>query len=127
MLAHVAVDDCGVALEEASVEGQQHGGAVSGIATALWEAGSWNGDGVPLTATLADYLLPTTAELPMIGTLRPAIPTGRNELGVRGIGENGAIAAHASVLNAAVDAVAHLGVTNLQIPLAPEQIWRALV
>lgn len=127
LLAHVAVDDCGVALEEASVEGQQHGGAVSGIATALWEAGSWNGDGVPLTATLADYLLPTTAELPMIGTLRPAIPTGRNELGVRGIGENGAIAAHASVLNAAVDAVAHLGVTNLQIPLAPEQIWRALV
>ncbi len=126
LLAHVAVDDCGVALDDASVEGQQHGGAVSGISTALWEEGIWDSDGLPRTMTFAEYLLPTTAELPMIDTIRPAIPTARNDLGVRGIGENGAIAAPASVLNAAIDALSPVGVADLQIPLTPEQVWRAL-
>lgn len=126
LLRHVAVDDCGTVLDRSSVEGQQHGGAVSGISPALWEAARWDPDGTPRTNTLIDYLIPSAAELPMIETLRPAMPSNRNPLGVRGIGENGAIAAPAAVQNAVLDALAPHGVDHLDIPLSPEVVWRAI-
>ncbi len=126
LLAYVAVDDCGTVLDTASVEGQQHGGAVAGIAAALWEAALWEPDGTPRTATLGDYLLPSAAELPMIATIRPGIPTKRNPLGARGIGENGAIAGPAAVQNAVIDALAHLGVDHIDIPVTPERVWSAI-
>ncbi len=126
LLAFAAVDDCGRTLHEASVEGQQHGGAVAGISQALMEAAQWDADGTPRTVTLADYLIPTAAELPHIETGRLNIPTNRNGLGTRGIGENGAIAAPPAVQNAVVDAVAHLGVTHIDMPLAPQRVWEAI-
>ena len=126
LLAFAAVDDCGRMLHEASVEGQQHGGAVAGISQALMEVARWNADGTPRTTTLADYLIPAASELPPIDTARLGIPTDRNELGVRGIGENGAIAAPPAVQNAVIDALAHLGVTHIDIPLTPQRVWEAI-
>ncbi len=126
LLAFAAVDDCGRMLSEASVEGQQHGGAVAGISQALMEAGQWDADGTPRTTTLVDYLIPAAADVPSIETARLGTPTDRNELGTRGIGENGAIAAPPAVQNAVIDAVAHLGVTHIDIPLTPQRVWEAI-
>ncbi len=126
LLAFAAVDDCGRMLSEASVEGQQHGGAVAGISQALMEAGQWDADGTPRTTTLVDYLIPAAADVPSIDTARLGTPTDRNELGTRGIGENGAIAAPPAVQNAVIDAVAHLGVTHIDIPLTPQRVWEAI-
>ena len=126
LLAFAAVDDCGRMLHEASVEGQQHGGAVAGISQALMEAGRWDPDGTPRTTTLVDYLIPAAADVPSIETARLGIPTDRNELGTRGIGENGAIAAPPAVQNAVIDAVAHLGVTHIDIPVSPQRVWEAV-
>lgn len=126
LLAFAAVDDCGRMLSEASVEGQQHGGAVAGISQALMEAGQWDADGTPRTTTLVDYLIPAAADLPPIDTARLGTPTERNELGTRGIGENGAIAAPPAVQNAVIDAVAHLGVTHIDIPVTPQRVWEAI-
>ena len=126
LLAFAAVDDCGRMLHEASVEGQQHGGAVAGISQALMEVGRWDADGTPRTTTLVDYLIPSAADVPPIGTARLGIPTCRNELGTRGIGENGAIAAPPAVQNAVIDALAHLGVTHVDIPVTPQRVWEAV-
>ncbi|MDE0322181.1 MAG: xanthine dehydrogenase family protein molybdopterin-binding subunit [Acidimicrobiaceae bacterium] len=126
LLAFAAVDDCGRMLHEASVEGQQHGGAVAGISQALMEAAQWDADGTPRTTTLVDYLIPAAADVPSILTARLGIPTDRNALGARGIGENGAIAAPPAVQNAVVDALAHLGVTHIDIPVTPQRVWEAV-
>lgn len=126
LVAFAAVDDCGRMLSEASVEGQQHGGAVAGISQALMEAGQWDADGTPRTTTLVDYLIPAAADLPPIDTARLGTPTERNELGTRGIGENGAIAAPPAVQNAVIDALAHLGVTHIDIPVTPQRVWEAV-
>lgn len=126
LLAFAAVDDCGRMLSEVSVEGQQHGGAVAGISQALMEAGQWDADGTPRTTTLVDYLIPAAADVPSIDTARLGTPTERNELGTRGIGENGAIAAPPAVQNAVIDALAHLGVTHIDIPLTPQRVWEAI-
>ena len=126
LLAFAAVDDCGRMLHEASVEGQQHGGAVAGISQALMEAAQWDADGTPRTTTLMDYLIPAAADVPPIDTARLGIPTDRNELGTRGIGENGAIAAPPAVQNAVIDALAHLGVTHVDIPVTPQRVWEAV-
>ena len=126
LVAFAAVDDCGRMLSETSVEGQQHGGAVAGISQALMEAGQWDADGTPRTTTLVDYLIPAAADLPSIDTARLGTPTDRNELGTRGIGENGAIAAPPAVQNAVIDALAHLGVTHIDIPVTPQRVWEAV-
>ncbi len=126
LAAFAAVDDCGRVLDDASTQGQQHGGAVAGISQALMEAAHWDPDGTPRTTTLADYPIPAAADMPRIDTARLGIPTGRNELGTRGIGENGAIAAPPAVQNAVIDAVAHLGVTDIDMPLTPQRVWEAI-
>ena len=126
LLAFAAVDDCGRMLHETSVEGQQHGGAVAGISQALMELAQWDADGTPRTTTLVDYLIPAAPDVPAIETARLGTPTDRNELGARGIGENGAIAAPPAVQNAVIDAVAHLGVTHIDIPVSPQRVWEAV-
>ena len=126
LLAFAAVDDCGRMLHETSVEGQQHGGAVAGISQALMELAQWDADGTPRTTSFVDYLIPAAPDVPAIETARLGTPTDRNELGARGIGENGAIAAPPAVQNAVIDAVAHLGVTHIDIPVSPQRVWEAV-
>ncbi len=123
---HVAVDDCGRVLNPMLVAGQQHGGIAQGMAQALWEEVRFDEAGNPLTGTLADYAMPSAAELPSFEASTTETPTFRNPLGAKGIGESGTIGAMPAVHNAVVDAVAHLGVRHIPMPCTPERIWRAI-
>jgi carbon-monoxide dehydrogenase large subunit len=122
----VAVDDCGRILNPMLAEGQVHGGLAQGIAQALFEGVEYDADGTPLTTTLADYLVPSAAELPSYETAHTETPTFLNPLGAKGIGESGTIGSTPAVQNAVVDAVAHLGVRHIDMPLTPERVWRAI-
>ena len=126
-LRHIAVDDCGRVLNPLLVAGQQHGGVAQGISQALWEAIAYDEDGNPLTATLADYLLPSAAEFPSFDVSGTETPTPMNPLGFKGIGESGTVGSMPAVQNAVVDALSHLGVRHLDPPLTPERVWRAIV
>jgi carbon-monoxide dehydrogenase large subunit len=126
LLRHVAVDDCGRVLNPLLTEGQVHGGLAQGIAQALFEEFSYDADGTPLTTTLADYLMPSAAELPSYETAHTETPTPLNPLGAKGIGESGTIGSTPAVQNAIVDAVAHFGVRHIDMPCTPERVWRAI-
>jgi aerobic carbon-monoxide dehydrogenase large subunit len=126
LLRMVAVDDCGRVLNPLLAEGQVHGGLAQGIAQALFEEMAYDADATPLTATLADYLVPSAAELPSYETAHTETPTPLNPLGAKGIGESGTIGSTPAVQNAVVDAVAHLGVRHIDMPLAPERVWQAI-
>ncbi|MEW6474202.1 MAG: xanthine dehydrogenase family protein molybdopterin-binding subunit [Actinomycetota bacterium] len=123
---HVAVDDCGRVLNPLLVTGQQHGGIAQGIGQALWEAVVYDDDGNPLTATLADYGMPSAAELPWFEAAGTETPTPHNPLGAKGIGESGTVGSMPAVQNAVVDALSHLGVRHLDTPLTPERVWAAI-
>lgn len=125
-LDHVAVDDCGRVLNPLLVAGQQHGGTVQGIAQALWEHYVYDADGNPMSATLADYLLPTAADVPDLRVASTETPTPRNPLGAKGIGESPTVGATPAVQNAVVDAVSHLGVRHIDLPCTPQRVWRAI-
>ena len=125
VVRHVAVDDCGTVLNPLLVEGQQHGGIASGIGQALYEEVRYDADGNPLTANLADYGIPTAAELPSFEAHSTETPTPLNPLGAKGIGEAATIGSTPAVQNAVIDAVAHLGVRHLDMPCTSERVWRA--
>ncbi len=125
-LRHVAVDDCGRVLNPLVVAGQQHGGAVQGISQALWEQVVYDEAGNPLTATFADYAIPTTADTFALEASTTETPTPLNPLGAKGIGESATIGATPAVQNAVVDAVRHLGVRHIDMPCTPEKVWRAI-
>jgi carbon-monoxide dehydrogenase large subunit len=123
---HVAVDDCGKVLNPLLVAGQQHGGIAQGAAQALWEGVAYDDDGNPLTANLMDYAMPSAAELPSYEASNTETPTPLNPLGAKGIGESGTIGSTPAVHNAVIDAVSHLGVRHIDMPLTAERVWRAV-
>jgi len=123
---YVAVDDIGVQVNPMIVEGQVHGGLAQGIAQALWEGAAYDEDGNLITASLADYLLPTAVDVPEYITDRTVTPSTTNALGTKGVGEAGAIASTPAVVNAVLDAVRHLGVQEVPMPCTPQTVWRAL-
>jgi carbon-monoxide dehydrogenase large subunit len=125
-LRHIAVDDCGRILNPLLVAGQQHGGIAQGIAQALYEGVVYDDDGNPLTANLMDYAMPSAAELPSFEASNTQTPTPLNPLGAKGIGESGTIGSTPSVQNAVVDALSHLGVRHLDMPMTAERVWRAI-
>lgn len=126
VLRHVAVDDCGTVLNPVVVAGQQHGGSAAGIGQALFEDVCYDLSGTPRATTFADYLLPSAAELPSFDTDTLGIPTPIAPNGAKGIGENGAVAAPTSVQNAVIDALSHLGVRHVDLPVSPQAVWSAL-
>ena len=126
LLRHVAVDDCGTILNPLLVTGQQHGGIAQGAAQALYEWMRYDEDGNPVSGTLMDYLMPSAAEFPMFETSNTETPSPRNPLGAKGIGESGTIGSTPAIQNAVVDAVAHLGVTHIDMPTSPMAIWEAV-
>jgi carbon-monoxide dehydrogenase large subunit len=126
LLRHVAVDDCGRILNPLLVAGQQHGGIAQGVAQALYEGVVYDDDGNPLTANLMDYAMPSAAELPSFEASNTQTPTPLNPLGAKGIGESGTIGSTPSVQNAVIDAVSHLGVRHIDMPLTAERVWRAI-
>jgi len=126
LLRHVAVDDCGRILNPLLVRGQQHGGIAQGVAQALFEWMRYDADGNPVTANLADYLMPAASELPSFETSNTETASPRNPLGAKGIGESGTIGSTPAAHNAVVDAVSHLGVRHIDMPCTPERVWRAI-
>jgi len=123
---YLAVDDCGNVINPMIVDGQIHGGVVQGIGQALWEECVYDEHGQLLTGTLLDYAIPRAHNLPHLELDRTVTPCPHNPLGVKGIGEAGSIASPAAVTNAVVDALSHLGVRHLDMPLTPEKVWRAI-
>jgi aerobic carbon-monoxide dehydrogenase large subunit len=124
--SYVAVDDVGVVVNPLIVEGQVHGGIVQGIAQALFEEAMYDSSGNLITASLADYLLPSAADLPHLVTARTTTPSTLNPLGVKGVGEAGTIASTPAVVNAIIDALRPLGVADVPMPCTPERVWRAV-
>ncbi len=126
LVRHVAVDDCGRRVNPMLVEGQIHGGIAQGAAQALFESFVYDELGNPLTSSLADYAMPSAAELPAFVTVPLATATDRNPLGAKGVGEGGTIGAGPAVHNAVIDAVSHLGVRHIDMPVSPLRVWRAI-
>ncbi|MEJ3656308.1 molybdopterin cofactor-binding domain-containing protein [Actinomycetes bacterium KLBMP 9759] len=122
----VAVDDCGHVVNPEIVAGQLHGGIAQGIGQALYEEATYDESGNPTAATLADYQFPTATDLPHFELGSTVTPSPTNPMGVKGIGESGAIGSSPAVLNSVIDAVAHLGVTHIDMPASPEKVWRAM-
>ncbi len=123
---YVCVDDIGTVINPLIVEGQIHGGLAQGIAQALFEEAVYDEGGTLVTGTLADYLVPSAADLPRFTTDRTETPSTTNALGVKGVGEAGTIASTPAVVNAVLDAVRHLGVTDIPMPCSPQRVWRAV-
>ncbi|MDH3681248.1 MAG: xanthine dehydrogenase family protein molybdopterin-binding subunit [Acidimicrobiia bacterium] len=126
MLRHVAVDDCGKILNPLLVTGQQHGGIAQGAAQALYEIVQYDDSGNPITSNLMDYAIPSAAELASFETSNTETPSPRNPLGAKGIGESGTIGSTPAIHNAVVDAVSHLGVRHIDMPLSAQTVWSAI-
>ena len=122
----VAVDDAGRILNPLLAEGQIQGGLAQGAAQALLEQVSYDADGNPVTANLADYTFVSAAEVPSFETVSMETPTPLNPLGAKGIGESGTIGSTPAVQNAVVDALSHLGVRHVDMPATPERVWQAI-
>jgi len=126
VLQYVAVDDCGNQVNPLIVEGQVHGGVVQGMAQALFEEAVYDTDGNLKTTSLAEYLVPAASDVPPITLGHTITPSPTNQLGVKGIGEAGTIGAAPAVINAIVDALSGLGVTDIAMPASPQTVWKAI-
>jgi carbon-monoxide dehydrogenase large subunit len=126
LVRYIAVDDCGRQINPLIVEGQVHGGVAQGAAQALWEEAVCDDTGNLLTSSLADYLVPSAAELPSFELGTTVTPTPVNALGVKGVGEAGTIGAAPAVMNAVLDALAPFGITELDMPASPQRVWDAI-
>lgn len=122
----VTCDDAGRILNPLIVEGQRHGGIAQGVGQALFEQMTYDVDGNPLTANLADYGFPSAAELPSYDLVPLETPSPVNPLGAKGIGESGTIGSTPAVQSAVVDALSPWGVTHLDMPFTAERVWRAM-
>ena len=126
ILKYVAVDDCGRVLNHYLAESQIHGSLAQGLGQALYEEVLYDQDGQLLTGTLMDYALPIATQVPEFITDLVETPSPFNPLGAKGVGEAGCIGAPPAVVNAVLDALAPLGVREIDMPLKPEKIWELL-
>ncbi len=122
----VAVDDCGVRINPMIVEGQIHGGLAMGFAPALMEEISYDENGNIHGSNFTDYLLPTAVETPKWETGETVTPSPHHPIGAKGVGESATVGAPAAIANAVVDALWHLGVRHVDIPITPPKVWALL-
>ncbi|MBI2618768.1 MAG: carbon-monoxide dehydrogenase large subunit [Ignavibacteriales bacterium] len=122
----VAVDDCGNIINPMIVEGQIHGGLTMGLAPALYEAINYDEEGNIQGGSFMDYLLPTAVETPKWETDKTCTPSPHHPLGAKGVGESATVGAPPAIVNAVVDALAHLGVRHIDIPMTPWKVWQIL-
>ncbi|MFN8593618.1 MAG: aerobic carbon-monoxide dehydrogenase large subunit [Thermomicrobiales bacterium] len=122
----LAIDDCGTVINPMIVEGQIHGGLTMGIAPALLEEITYDEYGNNRSGTFMDYLLPTAMETPAWETDRTVTPSPHHPFGAKGVGESATVGAPPAVANAVVDALSHLGVRHIDIPLTPWKIYKIL-
>ncbi|HEX2910051.1 MAG TPA: aerobic carbon-monoxide dehydrogenase large subunit [Chloroflexia bacterium] len=122
----VAVDDCGNIINPLVVEGQIHGGLTMGLAPALYEEIVYDENGQNLSGTFMDYLLPTSMETPVWELGKTVTPSPHHPLGAKGVGESPTVGAPPAIANAVVDALWHLGVRHIDIPITPQKVWKIL-
>jgi len=122
LLRYVVVHDCGREINPMIVDGQVRGGVAQGIGGALYEEVLYDEEGQLLNGTLADYLVPTAEEVPVIEVDRWETPSPLNALGLRGVGEGGAIVPPAAIANAVEDALSRLGAVVRRTPLTPPYV-----
>jgi carbon-monoxide dehydrogenase large subunit len=108
------------------VDGQLHGGIAQGVGQALWEQAVYGDDGQLLSGTMLDYAVPRASWLPSFELDETVTPSPVNPLGVKGVGEAGAIASTAAVVNAVMDALSPLGIRHVDMPLTDQVVWRAM-
>jgi len=126
VLKYVAVDDVGTIINPQIVDGQVVGGVIQGIAEALFEEATYDDNGQLLTSSMTNYLVPAASDVPDVIVGRHVTPSTTNELGVKGVGETGTIASPPAVVNAVIDALSHLRVTDMERPMTPERVWRTI-
>jgi len=126
VLRMVAVDDCGVRINPMIVEGQITGGLTEGYAIAAMELITFDDDGNCIGSTFMDYLLPTAWETPEFELHETVTPSPHHPFGAKGVGESATVGSPAAYVNAVIDALAHAGVRNIEMPLTSDKVWRAL-
>ncbi|MEM7434406.1 MAG: aerobic carbon-monoxide dehydrogenase large subunit [Myxococcota bacterium] len=122
----VAIDDCGHIINPLIVEGQIHGGLTMGLAPALYEEIVYDENGQNLSGTFADYLVPTAVESPKWELGKTITPSPHHPIGAKGVGESPTVGAPPAIANAVVDAMWHLGVRHVDIPITPQKVWKLL-
>lgn len=122
---YISVDDCGPRISPTIVRGQIHGGLAQGIAQALLEEVVYDAGGQLVSGSLMDYALPRADLFPAFTIDKTETPTPLNPLGVKGIGEAATVGSTPAIANAVIDALRHLGVRHVDIPLRSEKVWRA--
>ncbi len=120
------VNDFGTLLNPMMVEGQAHGGVVQGIGQALLERTVFDADGQFLTGSYMDYAMPRAADTPAFAFASHPVPATTNALGAKGCGEAGCAGSLPAVMNAVVDALRDLGITQMDMPATPERVWKAI-
>lgn len=123
---YIAVDDCGKIINPLIVAGQVHGGVAQGLGQALYEHAVYDDNGQLITGELTDYAIPKAHNMPWIESSHTETPSPVNPLGVKGVGEAGTIGCSPAVVNSVVDALSHLGVRHIDMPLTPEKIWKLI-
>jgi carbon-monoxide dehydrogenase large subunit len=126
LVKYVAVDDVGKKINPMIVDGQLHGGIAQGVGQALWEGAVYDDNGQLLTGSMLDYALPRASWFPNIELDETVTPSPVNPIGVKGVGEAGAIASTAAVANAVIDALAPFGIKHLDMPYSAQTVWRAM-
>ncbi len=126
LVRYIAVDDVGKKINPMIVDGQLHGGIAQGVGQALWEGAIYGEDGQLQTGSMLDYALPRASWLPSFELDETVTPSPVNPIGVKGVGEAGAIASTAAVANAVVDALSPLGIRHLDMPYTNQTVWRAI-
>ncbi|MCU1427864.1 MAG: carbon-monoxide dehydrogenase, large subunit [Actinomycetia bacterium] len=122
----VALDDCGVRINPMIVEGQIHGGLTEGFAKSSMQWITFDDDGNCIGSNFMDYLIPTAWETPKFELLETCVPSPHHPIGAKGVGESATVGSPAAYVNAVIDAIAHLGVRNIDMPLLPDRVWSAI-
>jgi carbon-monoxide dehydrogenase large subunit len=122
----VAVDDCGVRINPMIVEGQLHGGLAEGFAIAAMQQIAFDEDGNCIGSTFMDYLLPTAWEAPRFELFETVTPSPHHPIGAKGVGESATVGSPAAYVNAVIDALAPLGVRNIDMPVTSAKVWEAI-
>jgi len=122
----VAVDDCGVRINPMIVEGQIHGGLAEGFAIAAMQLITFDEEGNCIGQNFTDYLLPTSWETPSFETYETVTPSPHHPIGAKGVGESATVGSPAAYVNAVLDALAPLGITNIDLPVTSDKVWAAM-
>ena len=126
IVRYTGVNDFGTIVNPMIVAGQLHGGVVQGIGQALMEKVSYDSNGQPITGSFMDYAMPRAHDAPPMTVGNHPSPAKSNPLGTKGCGEAGCAGSLCTVVNAVINALSDHGISQIDMPLTPERVWRAI-